>query len=76
MAKRRRSRYGTLMGGALALPLGATVIGALPSSAVTTNTLSGMSQMSSMFPTMGKLAGVGMTLNVTGELNKALKKLS
>lgn len=73
--KRRRNIYGSLMGGALALPIGATVVGALPQSEVTAGAMSGMSKMSAMYPTMGRLMGVGMTVGVAGKVSKALKKI-
>lgn len=75
--KRRRKRniYGALIGGALVLPVGATVVGALPQSEVTAGAMSGMSKMAGMYPTMGRLMGVGMTVGVAGKVSKALKKI-
>jgi len=77
MAKKKKKKkiYRKLMRGALALPLGATVIGAMPSSAVGTHAVSGMSKMSAMYPTIGKIAGVGMTVGVAGRVDEALKKI-
>ena len=63
------------MSGALALPIGATVVGAMPSSAVTTNVMGGMSKMSAMYPKMAKIAGVGMTVGIAGNISEALKKI-
>ena len=73
--KKRKNIYRYLLGGALALPVGATVVGALPQSEVTAGALSGMSKMAGMYPTMGKLAGTGMTVGVASRINKALKKI-
>lgn len=73
--KKRRNIYRSLMGGALILPVGATVIGAMPSSAVTTNVMGGMSKMSAMYPTMGRLMGVGMTVGVASRVDEALKEM-
>lgn len=67
--------YGYLMGGALALPLGATVIGGLPQSQVTTNVMGGMTELSSMYPTIARLGGVGMTVGITSKIDKALGKM-
>lgn len=78
MAKKKRKRkniYRSLLGGALALPIGTTVIGAMPSSAVGTSAVSGMSKMSAMYPTIGKLAGTGMTVGMASKVNEALKKI-
>ena len=76
MAKKKKKKiYRKLMGGALALPLGAIVIGAMPSTAAGTHALSGMSKMSAMYPAMGKVAGVGMTVGVASKVDEALKKI-
>ncbi len=73
--KKRKNIYGSMMSGVLALPIGATVIGALPPSAAGTHALSGMSKMSAMYPKMAKLAGTGMTIGIAGNISKALKKI-
>ena len=73
--KKRKNTYRSLLGGALVLPIGATVIGAMPSSPIGTHAVSGMSKMSAMYPAMAKVAGVGMTLGIASRVDEALKKM-
>ena len=47
----------------------------MPSSAVGTHALSGMSKMSAVYPTVGKIAGVGMTVGAASRVDEALRKI-
>jgi len=73
--KKKKNIHRSLLSGALALPVGATVIGAMPSTAAGTHAVAGMSKMSARYPTMAKLAGTGMTIGAAGNVDRALKKL-
>jgi hypothetical protein len=54
---------------------GSMIVGALPQNAVTENMSKGYANFSTAFPTVGKLAGAGLTINMTKKLLKTTKKV-
>jgi len=75
MAKKKKDTMSSIaMGGAMGL----TIVGALPSTAgdtgIRTGFSTGVSNLGTALPVMGKVKGTTMVLKSTGKLKKSLKK--
>ena len=74
MAKKKDTMSDIALGGTLGL----TVVGALPSTAgdtgIRTGFSTGVSNLGTALPTMGKVKGTQMVLKSTGKLKSSLKK--
>jgi len=81
MAKKKKKKDSYLSTGLSTITAGVT-IGSIPNisgtaseTTIKTKTMTGLSKVSSTFPTIGKVKGTGMVFGALGKLRKKSKKL-